>query len=810
MTKKHKVRSETQQRPVSTVFNDEKILERIIAWRWFPFALFGFLSLLYFIRLFQGNLTFFQSEGGILAYNRFGWGTSYKSPFNEDALWHNTSLGGLPGAQGLVAYTQFIINNLLVTVVPEYIAFGIYYVLLVFASGLGMFFFLNRGMGMHRMTSLIIGVAYMFAPVDLSLTYAGHLSKMGVYVILPFQFWCTEKGMETGRFRYFLFLGGLIALSIGTAHLQYAYLAMWGIALFGLFKFVQLLTRRVHWKQAVVRGMYLSFAAIIALGIAARAFAPQYLNTVTVSKRAIASEDKTAGKSFAASWSLHPEEIASLILPEFAGYDLGKEGQHYWGRNSFKINSEYFGVLIVLFAIGSIFFFRKNGYVKFFTFLFLFSLLYSLGDHTPLFTLGYYLIPGMKFVRGLAFLSLLFSFAAMFMAAFGLDQFFNPEMRKNIQWKTWFRIAGVFLIAGLLFTVLTGPLLGVWKAIFYSGLQGQKAQAMVANQNEIKVGGLILMLMAGGVYGLFYAYRSGKITPAIFGMGLIAIIIADTWRIDKQFLEWIPINRAASPAEMKLPPFEILKENDKSLYRILPIGLNGRFTYPGVNLVTGFNDFTMLEYNNVLNQLNLPLLNLLSCKYIISKGKQNFPGLPQVYAQDDWYIYRNPAAYPYVYFARGWEVIKEKDRILKLLASGAQDFSRTPIIENDPPEGFVSSQSAPNDTATGTVEFLNQGEYYEGKLSEDIFRVNQPAQGILVISENYHPDWHAYVDGKESPVSEINYLWRGVFVPAGEHKVEFIFKPRIIAATREVSFLFMIGYVIALGGIFLIPLLRRQ
>ncbi|MCL4419758.1 YfhO family protein, partial [Patescibacteria group bacterium] len=550
--------------------------------------------------------------------------------------------------------------------------------------------------------------------------------------------------------------------------------------------------------------------AIIGLGISFRAFAPQYIHTTTVSKRAVAAENQEERKSFAASWSLHPEEVASLILPEFAGFDLGNQGQHYWGRNSFKINSEYFGVLIMLFAIGALFMFKKKGIIQCSVLLFLFALLYSLGNHTPLFSLGYHFIPGMKVVRGLAFLSLLFSFAAMYLAGFGLNQFFDPEERKHIQWSKWNWIVGAFLAVGFFCAILTGPLMGLWQSIMYGGLEGQKAQAMIANQNEIKIGGLVLILITGIMLTLLYAYRSGKISSTVFGISLLLIIVFDSWRIDKQFLEWIPLDRVTTPSDVKIPPYEYLKEHDKSLYRILPYDFNPRFTYSNVNLVTGFNDFTVLEYNNVVTQLNLPLLNLLSCKYVISRGEQKIQGFPQIYSQNGWYIYQNPYSYPYIYFASQWQVETDKDRVFKLIASSSQDFTRVPVIEKEPPSGFASSQSALQDSIGGAVELLNQAEYYQGKLSENIFQVKQPSAGLLVISENYHPDWHGYIDGKETPVYKVNYLWRGIFVPAGEHKVEFRFQPRVIMVARTISTLFMLGYLIAIGVMIVKPMIRPR
>jgi uncharacterized membrane protein YfhO len=46
---------------------------------------------------------------------------------------------------------------------------------------------------------------------------------------------------------------------------------------------------------------------------------------------------------------------------------------------------------------------------------------------------------------------------------------------------------------------------------------------------------------------------------------------------------------------------------------------------------------------------------------------------------------------------------------------------------------------------------------------------------MLLLNDKIEPEWHAYIDGKESWQAPIraNYLMRAVYVPAGTHKVVF-------------------------------------
>jgi len=52
-------------------------------------------------------------------------------------------------------------------------------------------------------------------------------------------------------------------------------------------------------------------------------------------------------------------------------------------------------------------------------------------------------------------------------------------------------------------------------------------------------------------------------------------------------------------------------------------------------------------------------------------------------------------------------------------------------------------------------------------------RNSQPS--FLVLSEIYYRGWEARIDGNRAPVERVDYVLRGLRLPPGEHKVEFIF-----------------------------------
>jgi len=55
---------------------------------------------------------------------------------------------------------------------------------------------------------------------------------------------------------------------------------------------------------------------------------------------------------------------------------------------------------------------------------------------------------------------------------------------------------------------------------------------------------------------------------------------------------------------------------------------------------------------------------------------------------------------------------------------------------------------------------------------------SNPNDGFLVLSEVYYQGWEARIDGNPTKIYRTDYTLRGVFVPAGERRVEFIYRPR--------------------------------
>jgi hypothetical protein len=67
---------------------------------------------------------------------------------------------------------------------------------------------------------------------------------------------------------------------------------------------------------------------------------------------------------------------------------------------------------------------------------------------------------------------------------------------------------------------------------------------------------------------------------------------------------------------------------------------------------------------------------------------------------------------------------------------------------------------------------------------------------VLLLNERFHPYWSVTVDQKPAPMLRCNYIMRGVFLPAGDHTVEFRFRPSVISLYVTFS-AFLVGILLA-------------
>jgi hypothetical protein len=83
-------------------------------------------------------------------------------------------------------------------------------------------------------------------------------------------------------------------------------------------------------------------------------------------------------------------------------------------------------------------------------------------------------------------------------------------------------------------------------------------------------------------------------------------------------------------------------------------------------------------------------------------------------------------------------------------------------------------------------------------LNHTTYQVETGQSGIFVNFERYSSGWKAYVDGRYQPVFPADYLFRGVFLTAGKHKVELRYQPSSLFRGMMLSILGTVALVVCL------------
>jgi len=73
------------------------------------------------------------------------------------------------------------------------------------------------------------------------------------------------------------------------------------------------------------------------------------------------------------------------------------------------------------------------------------------------------------------------------------------------------------------------------------------------------------------------------------------------------------------------------------------------------------------------------------------------------------------------------------------------------------------------------------------RLNDVEVAVNTPRPAMLVLNDTWDPGWRARIDGVQQPVLRVNYAFRGVVVPEGEHAVTFSYRPPVLLVGLMIS-----------------------
>jgi hypothetical protein len=162
---------------------------------------------------------------------------------------------------------------------------------------------------------------------------------------------------------------------------------------------------------------------------------------------------------------------------------------------------------------------------------------------------------------------------------------------------------------------------------------------------------------------------------------------------------------------------------------------------------------------------------MANVKYLVFDSQVSHPGLRLAYSGNNTFIYQNDNALPRAYFVNSVESLPAIEILNSVKNHGFDPRNVAYVEEKD------LAVDTPDSTAYANIE-----KYGDEKI---ILDVSASGNNFLFLGDTYMPaGWKAYIDGNETEIYRTNHNFRGIIVPDGKHKVEFIYLPDSFVITK--------------------------
>jgi hypothetical protein len=413
-------------------------------------------------------------------------------------------------------------------------------------------------------------------------------------------------------------------------------------------------------------------------------------------------------------------------------------------------------------------------------------------------------IPVLKTIRAIQRISILYAFGGSVLAAFGAGRLLAADRTLLLNFVTRVRYITVrWLILLTAATLLFGALYKYLPQDVDKGgtlrRWGLKLAVSLADQfhwsssnNDLLVPVAILL----GLILLCWSFSRNHWSPVVL-LSVMAVLLAGEliWN-DSQY------NKTYSAGLIYRPTAttDFLKEN-LGLYRLVvaPAEFKGKAgAVKGDKIVAPPN--TLLPYrlatiagkdqlfpkwyreltalvepqnelsHIIFNRQQSPVYDLLGVKYLVTKERNPAPSAAyhEVYNGEGIRIYQNQDVMPRVFFAPQIREVKRPEEALAMMKEDSFDPHATVIVET---KGSDVGFAAP-------PEASDRVEIKEYKNNEVNLQASSTGTRLLVLTDTYYPGWEVFVDGNRAELLRVNYAMRGVILNSGEHRVQFVFRPR--------------------------------
>jgi hypothetical protein len=654
-------------------------------------------------------------------------------------LWNPYEMTGKP----LLANFQvgaFYPLNILLFIKPFYFSWSVFIIIQSILGGFFTFLYL-KNLKLNALSAIIGSLAFIFSGFSISWLEWGTILQTGLW--LPLVLFSIDKIFsnthKSHATRYWTILCIALICSLFAGHLQ-VFTYLYGIS-FAYFFF-----RWFEEKRDIKKLLYFVLTNIIFIIITFIQWYPSLQFILLSSRNYDQSFLTTEG------WFLPWKHLIQFVAPDFFG---NPATINYYGTWNYQELVGYVGVIPLTLSVFSLF--KKKATNIFFLAVLFFALLFALP--TGISSIPYILnAPFLSSAQPTRLLFLV-TFALSVMSAYGMQYIFET---KKFSIKL---ITPIFLV-GL-------TLISLWMLVFSkTDILFPHPQDIITAKRNLIVPTAVFIL-GGGILIFLFIIKNVRFRKLLLLL-LVIIVFADLFRFGHKFLSFSSVSylypdtkvinflktrpglfRVAVMDRRIMPPNFFTHYKIQTIEGYDPLYLNTYAEFiaalernkPDITPPFGFNRIiTPHNYNS-------QLFDLLNTKYILSYDEISSSKLVKVFSEGHTKVYENRNALPRAFF------------VTNVISSN----SINSVFEND--LATTAIITGPNTNMKNlTTGKINDIGYEENEVT---ISVSNSGSGFLVLSDAYYPTWKAYIDGKKTKIYLTDHAFRGIFIPKGQHVIQF-------------------------------------
>ena len=433
----------------------------------------------------------------------------------------------------------------------------------------------------------------------------------------------------------------------------------------------------------------------------------------------------------------------------------------YWGNQPILEAPAYVGASIMFLFILALF--VVNGPFKWWILIsFILSLTLSWGKNLPLLTnlfIDYF--PFYNKFRAVSSIQIILEFAVPLLSVIGLHKFLADANLKNIK-----RSFAVYSVPLILLLVLGGSFSysGLYDDYYSSGYGQEIFDQIIDERKNIFNSDVIRALIIGVL--VFLTLRFSKMLGRNFTYAIVlAIVIFDLFNINNRYIDKdLFIDKNINTYQASEIDNNILADTLDFRVFNMSAGISNANTSYFHNSVNGYHAAKLKRFQEYYDYLsyhdNQKLFNTLNVKYLIGKDENNNDQL-----------YQNPDAFGNAWAVDSLALVDNYDNLLNQLKDA--DLREVGFALNK----SISIETSRNYNPSDLIKL----EKIKNSSSHISYNFESLSEQLIVFSEIYYPSgWQVYLNGEKTNYFDINYLFRGMVVPKGEHLIEFLFSPKIV------------------------------